>query len=56
MRKYGIAVISTAPQCLQFPKCLETVDISRLSELFSRIAELQTLFRVSSRTLASIRY
>ena len=49
--KRGIELISEAPQRLQVPIFLETVDISRVIELFPCISELHMLFRVGNSRL-----
>ena len=53
--KHGIALISGVRQRLQFLKFLEIVDISRFSDLFQHIAELQILFKNINETTESIK-
>ena len=49
--KHGVALISEAPQRLQFLIFLETVDISRFIELCPCLSELHMLFRVGNSRL-----
>ena len=50
-----IALVSEALQRLQVNEFIETVEISRFSKLFARLAELQTLFRTKNRTPENIK-